>query len=266
MMGKYCFGGATPNLNRLLFENMLIPLPPLPIQQVIVDTLDKFTSMIENIDEEIELRQKQYEEYRNKLLSFSEDDESVEWKELGEIGEVLKGKGILKSDFVESGKPCIHYGQIHTYYGISTRKTKSFISEEQYENSNKAKYGDLIIATTSEDVEACCKATVWLGSEDVAISSDAHYFRHNQNPKYIGYLFMTEMFANQKRIAAVGAKVTRVHGNSLEKFSFPIPSLSRQQEIVDILDKFELVIANLKEERELRRQQYEYYREKLLTF
>ena len=162
--------------------------------------------------------------------------------------------------------PCIHYGQVHTYYGFSATQTKSFISEDMYSNSNKAKKGDLIIATTSEDVEACCKSTVWLGDTEPAISGDAHYFRHNQNPKYIGYLFMTEMFAAQKRTAAVGAKVTRVHGDSILKFKFPIPSIQYQNDAVEKLDTFESLITNIKQELEARKKQYEYYREKLLTF
>lgn len=245
-------------------KNVDIPLPPLPIQREIVNILDKFSSLIDNLDETIKLRQKQYEYYREKLLTFK--DGECDWKTLGEIGTMHKGKGIQKADFVDNGKPCIHYGQVHTYYGFSATETKSFVSEEMYANSNKAKKGDIIIATTSEDVEACCKSTVWLGESEPAISGDAHFFRHNQNPKYIGYLFMTEMFAAQKRTAAVGAKVTRVHGDSILKFKFPFPSLQYQQEIVATLDKFEAMISNLKQERELRQKQYEYYREKLLTF
>lgn len=253
-------------VRKATLESLLIPLPPLPIQREIVNILDKFSSLIDNLDETIQLRQKQYEYYREKLLSFKDDDYSVEWKTLGEIGTMHKGKGIQKADFVDQGKPCIHYGQVHTYYGFCATETKSFVSEEMYASSNKAKKGDIIIATTSEDVEACCKSTVWLGESEPAISGDAHYFRHNQNPKYIGYLFMTEMFAAQKRTAAVGAKVTRVHGDSILKFKFPFPSLQYQQEIVATLDKFEAMISNLKQERELRQKQYEYYREKLLTF
>lgn len=254
---------AHPSVIRDIY---VIPILPIEVQKEIVRILDTFTELQAGLEAELAARQKQYEYYRNKLLSFDEDDNSVEWKTLGEIGKMLKGKGIQKSDFVDVGKPCIHYGQVHTYYGFSATKTKSFISEEMYASSNKAQNGDLIIATTSEDVEACCKSTVWLGEEEVAISGDAHYFRHNQNPKYMGYLFMSEMFAKQKRRVAVGAKVTRVHGDSMEKFKFPFPSPDRQRAIVDQLDTFEELISSLKREIELRKKQYEYYREQLLTF
>ena len=254
------------NLNSTLVNDFQIPIPSLSEQERIVGILDTFTASIDNIKAQIEQRRKQYEHYRNTLLTFNKDDDSVEWKTLGEIGTMYKGKGIQKSDFVDNGKPCIHYGQVHTFYGFTATKTKSFVSEEMYSCCNKAKKGDLIIATTSEDVEACCKATVWLGDSEPAISGDAHFFRHNQNPKYIGYLFMTEMFASQKKVAAVGAKVTRVHGESIMKFKFPFPTLARQQEIVSILDTFEASITNLEAQLEQRQKQYEYYREKLLTF
>lgn len=259
-------GAGVPHVHGKDIAGFLISLPPLPIQQEIVRVLDTFTQLQSNLEVELVARQKQYEYYRNKLLTFDKDDESVEWKTLGEIGTIYKGKGIQKADFTDVGKPCIHYGQVHTFYGSSATETKSFISEELYSSSNKAIFGDIIIATTSEDVEACCKSTVWLGDGEPAISGDAHYYRHNQNPKYMGYLFMTEMFAVQKRIAAVGAKVTRVHGDSIMKFKFPFPSLQRQQEIVSILDTFESLITNLKQEIEARKKQYEYYREQLLTF
>lgn len=248
------------------YSNFEIPLPPLSIQQEIVRVLDSFTAMITNLETELASRQKQYEYYRNELLTFDENAEGVEWKTLGEIGTMFKGKGIQKADFVDEGMPCIHYGQVHTYYGFSATETKSFVSEEMYSNSKKAKKGDIIIATTSEDIEACCKSTVWLGDTEPAISGDAHYFRHSQNPKYIGYLFMTEMFAAQKRTAAVGAKVTRVHGDSILKFKFPIPSIQHQNEVVEKLDNFEVLISNIKQEIAARKKQYEYYREKLLTF
>ncbi|MCR5069418.1 MAG: restriction endonuclease subunit S [Prevotella sp.] len=258
--------GAMPTIDANAVASLIIPIPSLEEQERIVGILDTFTASIDNIKAQIEQRRKQYEHYRNTLLTFNKDDDSVEWKTLGEIGTMYKGKGIQKSDFVDNGKPCIHYGQVHTFYGFTATKTKSFVSEEMYSCCNKAKKGDLIIATTSEDVEACCKATVWLGDSEPAISGDAHFFRHNQNPKYIGYLFMTEMFASQKRVAAVGAKVTRVHGESIMKFKFPFPYLARQQEIVSILDTFEASITNLEAQLEQRQKQYEYYREKLLTF
>lgn len=247
-----------------VLKTVEIPLPPLPIQQEIVKILDSFTALQQNLEDELKLRQKQYEHYREKLLTFEEGE--VEWKKLGDIGKMTRGTGLMKSDFTEEGYPCIHYGQVHTYYGTTTYNTKSFCSNELAKKLKKAKTGNLIIATTSEDVEACCKAVVWLGDGEVAYSGDSFCFAHNQNPKYIAYLFQTEQFARQKRMVATGAKVVRVSGEAMEKFIFPFPSLEKQNKIVQTLDHFESLISNLKTEIELRKKQYEYYREKLLTF
>ena len=267
------------NVSKKEFGKLAIPLPPLEIQKKIVECLDKFSALAAELQAELQMRRKQYEYYRTRLLTphsdcnsagESTDDCNWEWKTLGEVGEMIKGSGIQKSDFVEEGKPCIHYGQVHTYYGTFAYKNKSYISEELYAKCKKAHKGDLVIATTSEDVEACCKATAWLGDEDVAVSGDAHIFRHNQNPKYMAYLFQTEMFAQQKRKCATGAKVTRVNGASMLKFKFPFPSLEDQQRIADFLDKFEVLLNSLSDgipaEQVAQQKRYEYYRDLLLTF
>lgn len=255
-------GAGIPGLNRKAVYSLVIPLPPLAVQKEIVEILDTFTGMIDNLQKELEQRQKQFEYYCESLVGSAKG----EVKTLGEIGRMERGTGLQKSDFRDTGVPCIHYGQIHTYYNTVATETKSFCSEELAKKLRKAKPGDLLIATTSEDVEACCKATVWLGEGEVAYSGDSFKFSHNQNPKYIAYLFKTEAFSKQKRLCATGAKVVRVSGAAMEKFKFSFPSLDKQQEIVDKLDTFEALISNIKQEIELRQKQYEFYREKLLTF
>ena len=271
-------GGGVPAVSKKQIEAIEIPLPPIEIQKKIVECLDKFSALAAELQAELQMRRKQYEYYRTQLLTphsdcnsaDNTDDAQWEWKTLGEIGEMIKGSGIQKSDFVEEGKPCIHYGQVHTFYGTFAYKNKSYISEELYAKCKKAHTGDLVIATTSEDVEACCKATAWLGDEDVAVSGDAHIYRHTQNPKYMAYLFQTEMFAQQKRRCATGAKVTRVHGDDMLKFRFPLPSLAEQARIVSILDKFEALTTSLSDgipaEQAAQQKRYEYYRDLLLTF
>lgn len=251
------------SIRKPMIEGFSIPLPSLSIQQEIVSVLDSFTTLIDKMKQEVEKRKKQMEYYREELLS---PIGGYEIKTLGEIGTFTRGNGLQKTDFTEEGYPCIHYGQIHTFYGTSTYCTKSFCEEEFAKKLRKAKTGDLLIATTSEDVEACCKATVWLGEGEVAFSGDSYCYSHNQNPKYIAYLFQTEMFAKQKRMVAKGAKVVRVTGESMAEFSFSFPSLEKQSSIVSTLDKFESYISKLEKMIALRQKQYEYYREQLLTF
>src|SRR5690606_18854122 len=123
----------------------------------------------------------------------------VEHRALGEIGQFVRGSGIQKADFVESGVGCIHYGQIHTHYGTWATETKSFVRRELAARTRRAKPGDLVVATTSEDDEAVGKAVAWLGSNEVAVSTDAFIYRHSLDPKYVAYFFQTEQFHAQKR-------------------------------------------------------------------
>ena len=175
-----------------------------------------------------------------------------------------------KKDFTESGVGCIHYGQIYTYYGTFADKTKSFVSEELAKKLKKAAKNDLILATVSENVEDVCKAVAWLGDDEIVTGGHATIFKHNENPKYLAYYLQTPMFLDYKRQHATGAKVTRVHSSKLGKFTIPIPPLEEQNRIVAILDKFEKLVNDISEglpaEIKARRQQYEHYRNKLLTF
>lgn len=190
--------------------------------------------------------------------------DGVKHQTLGEIGEFIRGNGIQKRDFRDSGFGCIHYGQIYTYYGLFADHTKSFIDPNLAEKRKKAYKGDLVIATTSENEEDVCKACAWLGEEPIAISGDAYIFRHHQNPKYISYCFQSELFQSQKKKYITGTKVLRVNGDAMAKIHVPVPPLPVQEEIVRILDSFSSLEAELEAELEARRKQYAYYRDQLI--
>ena len=262
-----------PSVDMERLKKQSFPLPPLSVQQRIVEILDKFTELETELETELDCRKRQDEYYRNKLLSYEEmtkKGHKVMMKTLGEVGTFTRGNGLQKKDFTSTGIGCIHYGQIYTYYGTFADKTKSFVSEEFAKKARKAQYGDVIIATTSENDEDVCKAVAWLGIESIAISSDACFYSHTMNPKYIAYYFQTDHFQKQKRSYITGTKVKRVNTNDLAKIKIPLPPLSEQQRIVDILDKFDTLTTSISEglpkEIELRRKQYEYYRNELLSF
>lgn len=257
--------GAMPTIDANAVESLLIPIPSLSEQQHIVSILDTFTSSITNLKKQIEERKKQYEYERDRLLDL-EGEEGVEMKKLGEVGEFIRGTGIQKADFVDEGYPCIHYGQIHTKYGLSATHALSFINENLYRKSKKAVKGDVILATTSEDAEGVAKPVAWLGDENVAVSGDAFIYHHQQNGKFIAHLFFTHRFLLFKIKNATGTKVVRISGESMAKFEVALPTLSTQSHIVSILDTFEASIRNLEEQLALREKQYEYYRNQLLTF
>lgn len=281
LMGKQ-LGAGIPALHTANILGISIPIPcpdnptkSLDIQHRIVEILDKFTELEAELEAELDCRKRQYEYYRNQLLSFDilnrgQKLNDVKIMTLGEIGTFVRGSGLQKKDFTPTGVGCIHYGQIYTYYGTYAKKTKSFVSQEFALKARKAKHGDLIIATTSENDEDVCKAVAWLGDEDIAVSSDACFYAHTMNPKYIAYYFQTELFQSQKRKIITGTKVRRVNAKDLAKIKIPLPPLSVQREIVEILDKFDTLTNSISEglpkEIELRRKQNEYYRNQLLSF
>ena len=134
----------------------------------------------------------------------------------------------------------------------------------------KVNKGDLVIASTSEDIEGVCKAVAWLGDEEIVTGGHSTILKHNQNPKYIAYYFQTPMFFDQKRKFARGTKVIDVSAKDMAKIKIPLPSLDEQERIVSILDRFDALVNDisigLPAELKARRKQYEYYRDKLLTF
>jgi type I restriction enzyme S subunit len=253
------------------FKKLEFPLPPIKVQTEIVRILDKFTSLEAELEAELDCRKRQYEYYRDKLLSFDNvGGQEVEWKKMSEVGTFIRGNGLQKKDFTESGVGCIHYGQIYTKFNTFTDKTLTYCSENVARKLTPVHPGDLIIACTSENVEDVCKTVAWLGKEDIVTGGHACVFSHHENPKYIAYLLQTENFFQQKKKYARGVKVIDIKVADLQKITLPIPSLEEQQRIVSILDRFESLTTSLQSgfpaEIAARRQQYEHYRDKLLTF
>lgn len=194
----------------------------------------------------------------------------VEFATLGDKGEFIRGNGLQKSALTDQGAPAIHYGQIHTYYQTWTDSTKSFTDPAMAARLRRAKPGDLIIATTSEDNAAVAKATAWIGEGEVAVSGDAYIYRHTFDPRYVAYFFQSDQFQDQKGRHITGTKVRRVSGAALAKIRIPVPPMEVQQEIVKILDSFiELqtkLESELKAELDARLRQYAHYRDEILGF
>ena|SRR5690606_19353723 len=268
-----------PTLDAAIIDNVQFPIPfpndpqkSLAIQQEIVRVLDNLSeqnkALTSALANEIEQRKKQYAYYREELFRFEEKE--VEWRTFGDLGEIIRGNGLQKSDFTESGVGCIHYGQIYTYYGTSTVKTKSFVSPELALKLKKVSKGDLIITNTSENVEDVCKAVAWLGEDEIVTGGHACILKHKQNPKYIAYYTQISEFYKDKRKFAKGTKVMDVSAKDLAKIKIPILPIQEQERIVRLLDQYDVttknIIAELEKEIELRNKQYEYYRNQLLMF
>ena len=265
-----------------------IPIPSIETQENIVEILDKYTNYVTDLQAklqaELQFRTKQYEYYRDMLLSedylnkISEKIENVSrggtyklyCTTLGNIGKFTRGNGLQKSDFRYIGSPVIHYGQIYTKYGFAIDKTVSYADDKVFAKLRKAKPNDILIATTSENIEDVGKCVVWLGNEEVGFSGDMYSYSTNENSKYIAYYFQTLQFQRQKEKKVTGTKLIRIHGDDMEKFTITLPPIEFQNKVVKVLDKFQTLLEDTKgllpTEIEQRRKQYEYYREKLLTF
>ncbi|KJN87879.1 restriction endonuclease [Enterobacter hormaechei subsp. xiangfangensis] len=209
--------------------------------------------------------------YLEKLLDGAE----VEWLPLGVLGELVRGNGLPKIDFTEAGIPAIHYGQIYTFYGLSTETTKSFVSQDTAKKLKKVNTGDVVITNTSENLDDVGKALVYLGKEQAVTGGHATIFKPREGiiGKYFAYFTQTNSFYNEKRKYSKGTKVIDVSASDMAKIIIPIPcpnnpekSLAIQLEIVRILDKFTALTAELTAELNMRKKQYNYYRDQLLSF
>lgn len=228
---------------------MEIPLPPLSIQQEIVRILDTFTSMITNLETELASRQKQYEHYRNKLLTFDENDESVEWKTLKAISENCdkQRKPITSSKRVAGEYP---------YYGASgiVDYVKGYIFEGDY----------LLISEDGANLVVRSTPIAFSISGKNWVNNHAHVikFEHRETRRLV------EIYLNSIDLSPwiTGGAQPKLNQEKLNTIPLPIPSFEMQQEIVSILDTFESLITNIKQELDARKKQYEYYREQLLTF
>ena len=263
-------------------KETLIPIPcpenrkkSLEIQGEIVRILDTFTSLTAELTAELTARKKQYNYYRDQLLSFKEGD--VEWKALGKIGEFIRGKRFTKADYVEDGIGVIHYGEIYTRYSVFTTHALSQVRNDMAKSLRYAEPGDVVITDVGETVEDVGKAVAWLGDDKVAIHDHCYAFRHSMNPKFVSYCMQTASFIAEKAKYVARTKVNTLLINGFAKIAIPVPypndlekSLAEQARIVAILDKFDALINSISEDlpREiaLRQKQYEYYRDLLLSF
>ena len=262
------------------YKKIPIPCPEnkkksLKIQGEIVRILDTFTSLTAELTAELTARKKQYNYYRDQLLSF--EKVKVEWKTLADIGEFIRGKRFTKADYAEDGISAIHYGEIYTRYGVWTSHALSKVRFDMADSLRYAKPGDVIMAGVGETVDDVGKAVAWIGNEKVAIHDDSYAFRHSMNPKFISYVMQTAAFIEEKAKHVSRGKVNRLLINGIGKVRIPIPypdntekSLAEQARIVAILDKFDALTNSISEglprEIALRQKQYEYYRDLLLSF
>lgn len=252
------------------YSQLEIPLPPIEVQNEIVRILDCFTQL----EAELDCRKRQYEFYRDQLLSFDKltppEKNNVVWKKLSEVGTFIRGKRFVRTDIVEHGVPCIHYGDIYTYYGLTAQITRTFLMSEKAAKMRFAQKNDVIIVAAGENNMDIGVGVAWIGEEKVAVHDACFIFRSDLHPRYLShYLRGSDYHLQIKKYVSEG-KICSISAQNLGKAVIAIPPLKEQERIANILDRFESLTTSLQHglpaEIAARRQQYEYYRDKLLDF
>lgn len=280
IMQKAVSSTAT-SIRKPMIEQFPVPVPPIEVQREIINILDRYTdvtlSLITELTGELIARKKQYEFYCDEffgkdyegMMEMSKKDD-IKVISLGDLGKIERGKRFVRDDISEKGIPCIHYGDLYTHYGIWADKTKYCINQEIGKKMRYAHTGDVVIVGAGENDMDIGIAVAWMGNEDVAIHDACYIFKHKINPKYLSYYFRTSIYHLQIKKYVSTGKISSISAAGLSKALIPVPSLEEQQRIVNMLDMFNSlyndISIEIKKEIEARKKQYEYYRDKLLTF
>ena len=254
-------------INKDDIGKVTIPLPPIEIQSEIVHTLDNYTENVVKLQNqltaELTARQKQYTFYRNKLLTFSGNEKAKIVKiSLGDIGPICMCKRILKSQTnTVEGVP---------FYKIGTfgKKADAYISKETFDEY-RSKYsfpkkGDILISAAG----TIGRTVVYNGEDAYYQDSNIVWIDNDESIVLNRYLYYC--YQLQPWIASTGGTIARLYNDNISKAKIMVPSIKHQKQIIEILDRFDTLCNDLSTglpaEIEARQKQYEYYRDKLLSF
>ena len=236
--------GALTSLNLANIKQIEIPVPSLSEQQRIVGILDTFTASIDNLKEQIAQRRKQYEYYRDQLLDL-EGKPGVEMKTLGEVCKLERGVRVVKKDLQEDGIIPVYQNSL-TPLGYCDK-------------SNYPGDTTFVICAGAAGEVGYSKNNFWAADDCTCIICQPSI-----SSKYIYNFLMVKQHILRAQVRK--ASVPRLSKDIIGKLICPFPPLQEQQRIVSILDTFEASIQNLEAQLNQREKQYEYYRNKLLTF
>ncbi|MDX2254477.1 MAG: restriction endonuclease subunit S [Pseudanabaenaceae cyanobacterium bins.39] len=265
-------GGTVKHILASKMKQFIIPIPPLKIQAEIVRILDTFTELTAELTAELIARQKQYEYYRDRLLTFEEG--KVEWKTLGEITRIFSASRVHKNEWTTAGVPFFRTSDVISIFnGVKNSRDDAFISNELYETlsskSGKVQKNDILVTGGGT-----------IGIPYIVPTDEPLYFKDADllcikkskilNSKFLYHYFLTTKFRIYLDNISHNSTIAHYTISQITKTPVPIPPLEEQARIVAILDKFDTLTTSIREglprEIALRQQQYEYYRDLLLSF
>ena len=267
----FLMGGGRAKLTKAKLQEIPFAIPPLRVQSRIVEILDKFTQLEAQLEAELqaelEARKKQYDFYRNRLLSgplSHSPNIPHQWEQvpLGSIGEVRMCKRILKQDTTETGE--IPFYKIGTFGKSADAFISRTLFEEYKQKYAYPKIGDILISASG----TIGRAIEFDGKDAYFQDSNIVWLEHDSSKVINRFLYYCYQIADWK--VAKGGIISRLYNDNLKKTLIPLPPLSEQRRIIDILDRFDTLTNSISEglprEIALRRKQYEYYRDALLRF
>lgn len=265
-------GMGNPKLMSNVMARIKLPVPPLEVQREIVRILDSFTLLTAELTAELTARKKQYEYYHNCLMDFSGRD--IEYKSVGELFEIKNGLNKEKDAFGK-GQPIINFTDVYNKRWLANGSFQGLVdvTEEEIKRYS-AKKGDVFFTRTSETKEDIGMSSTLIEDIPNCVFSGfvlrARPITNLLLPKFCSYYFSTNKVRDTIiRYAAFTTRATTT-GPKLSKIMVPIISIEEQEKIVSILDRFDSlcndIVSGLPAEIEARQKQYEYYRDKLLSF
>lgn len=271
---KNCKKGSVPYITLPMLQKFSVPVPPLEVQCEIVHILDDFTLLSAELSAELKARKKQYQYYIDYFYAL-ENKKHLDGKiyQLDEVGELIRGKRFVHADAVlENGIPAIHYGELYTYYGVIATETKSQIRKDIPKKLRYAKKGDIVIVGAGENNVDIGVGVAWLGDYEVAVHDACYIFHPSEKvlSEYISFYLRADMYHQQIKKYVSEGKICAISAQGIGKSKIYIPSIEEQKKVIKILKNFDKlnkdIISGLPAEIETRKKQYEYYRDKLLTF
>jgi type I restriction enzyme S subunit len=251
--------GGVPSLTQAVLNALRIPVPPLEVQREIVRILDLFTTLEAELEAELEARRRQYAHYRDSLLTFPEG--GLRWVTLGDLGKVSMCKRVFKSDTTPQGD--IPFFKIGTFGGTPDAYISRNLYEEYRNRYSFPKKGDVLISaagTIGRAIPYDGKPAYFQDSNIVWIDNDESLVTN----EFLRYWLRVVNWATD------GGTIRRLYNDNIRRAKIPVPPLDEQARIVAILDKFDALVNDLSvglpAELAARRKQYEYYRDRLLTF